>query len=114
MIVAAKYMRSIASAEPMSSVWGTEYEPGNAVVTDEDWEAYTRANTLSIYHPVGTCAMLPRKDGGVVDPKLRVYGVSRLRVVDASIIPIIPGAHIQTAVYGVAEMAADIIVAAWK
>lgn len=114
MIVAAKYMRSIASAEPMSSVWVAEYEPGNAVVTDEDWEAYARANTLSIYHPVGTCAMLPRKEGGVVDPKLRVYGVSRLRVVDASIIPIIPGAHIQTAVYGVAEMAADIIVAAWK
>jgi choline dehydrogenase-like flavoprotein len=58
--------------------------------------------------------MLPRNDGGVVDPKLRVYGVNRLRVVDASIIPIIPGAHIQTAVYGVAEVVADIIVAAWK
>ncbi|OBT61742.1 hypothetical protein VE03_09178 [Pseudogymnoascus sp. 23342-1-I1] len=114
MIIAAKFMRTIASTAPMSSVWTTEYEPGSAVATDEDWEAYARANTLSIYHPVGTCAMLPRKDGGVVDPKLRVYGVSRLRVVDASVIPIIPGAHIQTAVYGVAEMAADIIVAAWK
>ncbi|OAF56721.1 hypothetical protein VC83_07214 [Pseudogymnoascus destructans] len=94
MIVAAKFMRSIATAAPMSSVWTTEYEPGSAVATDADWEAYARANTLSIYHSVGTCAMLPRKDGGVVDPKLRVYGVSRLRVVDASIIPIIPGAHI--------------------
>ncbi|OBT55390.1 hypothetical protein VE04_04630 [Pseudogymnoascus sp. 24MN13] len=114
MVVAAKFMRTIATTAPMSSIWTTEYEPGSAVATDADWEAYARANTLSIYHPVGTCAMLPRKDGGVVDSKLKVYGVNHLRVVDASIIPIIPGAHIQTAVYGVAEMAADIIVAAWK
>ncbi|KFY32497.1 hypothetical protein V493_00140 [Pseudogymnoascus sp. VKM F-4281 (FW-2241)] len=114
MIAAAKYMRTIASAAPMSSVWDTEYEPGLEVETDEEWEAYTRDNILTIFHPVGTCAMLPRKDGGVVDPKLRVYGVSRLRVVDASIIPIIPGAHIQATVYGIAEMAADIIVAEWK
>lgn len=114
MIVAAKYLRTIASSDPLSAIWASEFEPGPAVATDADWEAYARTNTLSIYHPVGTCAMLPREDGGVVDPALRVYGVSGLRVVDASVIPIIPGAHIQTAVYGIAERAADIIVAAWE
>ena len=72
---------------------------------------FVLANTLSIYHPVGTAALLPERDGGVVDTKLRVYGVKGLRVVDASIIPLLPSAHIQTLVYGIAEKAAELIIA---
>ena len=55
------------------------------------------------FHPSGTCAMLPLDHGGVVDPHLRVYGTRNLRVVDAGIFPMIPGAHLQAVVYGVAE-----------
>lgn len=55
------------------------------------------------YHPSGTCAMLPLEQGGVVDPHLRVWGTQNLRVVDASIFPMIPAAHLQAVVYGVAE-----------
>ena len=58
--------------------------------------------------------MLPKEDGGVVDSTLKVYGVSNLRVVDASIMPILISAHIQTAVYGIAERAADFIVDEWS
>ena len=55
------------------------------------------------YHPSGTCAMLPLEQGGVVDSSLRVHGADNLRVVDASIMPMIPGAHLQAVVYAIAE-----------
>ena len=55
------------------------------------------------FHPSGTLAMLPQQQGGVVDPRLLVYGTQNLRVVDASIFPLIPAAHLQAVVYGVAE-----------
>jgi len=57
--------------------------------------------------------MLPLRDGGVVDPELRVYGTRNLRVVNASVIPVLISAHIQTAVYGIAERAADMVVDQW-
>jgi choline dehydrogenase-like flavoprotein len=109
-----KFTRQVATTPPMSDTWVSEYEPGPSVQTDEDWAEYCKAAVLTIYHPVGTCAMLPEKDGGVVDPELRVYGVKRLRVVDASIIPVLLSGHIQTAVYAIAEKAASIILDTWK
>ena len=110
----AKFLRTIASSKPLADIWTEEYEPGKATQSDEDWKKYALANTLSIYHPIGTAALLPEKDGGVVDSNLKVYGTNNLRVVDASIIPLLPSAHIQTLVYGIAERAADIIIAANK
>ncbi|KAL2871171.1 GMC family oxidoreductase [Aspergillus lucknowensis] len=64
---------------------------------------------LSMHDASGTCAMMPREDGGVVDPSLRVYGTTNVRVVDASVFPLIPRGNIQATVYAVAEKAADII-----
>ncbi|KAH7110102.1 choline dehydrogenase mitochondrial precursor [Dendryphion nanum] len=110
----AKFLRTIATSKPLGDLWTEEYEPGKATQTDEDWKKYALANTLSIYHPIGTAALLPEKDGGVVDTSLRVYGTKGLRVVDASIIPLLPSAHIQTLVYGIAEKAAEIIISECK
>ena len=110
----AKYMRKIASTPPMSYAWIDEYEPGLDVVkTDADWAEYAKANVLSIWHPLGTCALLPKESGGVVNPKLKVYGLENLRVVDASVIPLNPSGHIQTSVYGIAERAAEMITKEW-
>jgi choline dehydrogenase-like flavoprotein len=110
-IAATKKCRQIALTPPLRDVWDSEYEPGlDNVNTDAEWKDFVLNTTLTIYHPVGTCAMLPRKDGGVVDAKLKVYGTRNLRVVDASIMPVLISAHLQTAVYGIAEMAADIII----
>jgi choline dehydrogenase-like flavoprotein len=109
---AVKFARKIATSAPLSSLWTSEYEPGlDRVETDAQWREYVLNTTVSIYHPLGTCAMLPRAEAGVVDPSLRVYGTANLRVADASIIPLLISAHIQTAVYGIAEFAAVKIVA---
>jgi choline dehydrogenase len=59
-------------------------------------------------HPVGTCAMGASPDA-VLDPQLRVRGISGLRVVDASVMPMVPGANTNAAVVMIAEKAADLI-----
>ncbi|KAF4813439.1 Dehydrogenase citC [Colletotrichum siamense] len=68
-----------------------------------------RQRQISIFHVSGSCAMMPREQGGVVDERLRVYGTKKLRIVDASIFPIEPSGNIQSTVYAVAERAADLI-----
>ncbi|KAL1853314.1 hypothetical protein Plec18170_005311 [Paecilomyces lecythidis] len=70
---------------------------------------YVKRTGLGGNHFVGSCSMLPRKLGGVVDPHLRVYGTKNLRVCDASIVPLIPRANPQAPIYGVAEHGAHII-----
>jgi choline dehydrogenase len=86
-----------------------EVRPGPTVQSDEDIVHYIRETSIQIWHASGTCSMLPQAQGGVVDSKLRVYGVQGLRVVDASVIPVVPDAHTQAAVYMIAEKAADLI-----
>lgn len=109
-VAGSQFARRVAQTEPLASAWVAEVDPGEAVQTDEQWEAFARANLLSFYHPAGTCAMLPRGDGGVVDASLTVYGTANLRVVDNSIMPVLLSAHIQTAAYAIAEVAAEIII----
>ncbi|KAK7548256.1 alcohol oxidase [Phyllosticta citricarpa] len=106
---AAKYLRRVAATPPLSAFVEAEYEPGLEVKTDEQWEAYVRQAGSTLFHPTGTCAMMERAIGGVVDGRLRVHGTANLRVVDASVIPVQISAHIQTAVYGIAERAARLI-----
>jgi len=68
-----------------------------------------RLRQISCYHVSGSCAMLPKELGGVVNERLVVYGTANIRVVDASIFPLEPLGNIQTTVYAVAEKAADMI-----
>ncbi|KAL7621681.1 hypothetical protein AAE478_009008 [Parahypoxylon ruwenzoriense] len=71
--------------------------------------AFVRTSAVGAHHYTGTCSMMTREIGGVVDAQLRVHGCKNLRVCDASIIPFTPSASPQATIYGVAEHGAAII-----
>jgi choline dehydrogenase-like flavoprotein len=111
------WLEKIAEAEPMASLLkkGGERLHATEPLTDiEKAKEICKELVLSVYHVSGTCAMIPREDGGVVDTKLKVYGTTNLRIVDASIFPLEARGNIQATVYAVAEKAADIIRERWS
>ncbi|KAL9013867.1 MAG: hypothetical protein Q9173_001465 [Seirophora scorigena] len=108
LIEALLFNRQILATPAMLPLLPAQFVP--TVDADEDAiNAIIDTGIRTEFHPSGTCAMLPLEQGGVVDPRLRVYGAQNLRVVDAGIFPMIPAAHLQAVVYAVAEKAADII-----
>ncbi|KAJ7302951.1 alcohol oxidase [Mycena albidolilacea] len=103
LVRAIKFARKLAATSSLNTVITEEVVPGPAVQTDAEIEDFVRSVIDTVFHPIGTAAMLPRSDGGVVDSSLKVYGTSNLRVIDASIIPIQLSAHPQGTVYAIAE-----------
>ena len=103
--------REIVASAEFASLAGAEVAPGADVKSDEDLAAYVRQNAQTYFHPVGTCKM-GEDEMAVVDPQLRVRGVERLRVVDASVMPAIPRANTNAATIMIAEKAADLITSA--
>jgi choline dehydrogenase len=76
---------------------------------DDDLRAHIARTTFAIYHPVGTCRMGAGGAGAVVDEQLRVNGLEGLRVVDASVMPVVPRGNTNAPTIAVAERAADLI-----
>ncbi|XP_018901534.2 glucose dehydrogenase [FAD, quinone] [Bemisia tabaci] len=82
--------------------------------SDDYWACAARVITTNLHHQVGTCKMGPEWDpDAVVDPRLRVRGVRGLRVVDASIMPVIPAGHTNAIVFMIGEKASDMIKEDW-
>jgi choline dehydrogenase len=108
LVEGVKQAREIVAKEPLAEAAGREIYPGADVTDDGDIEAYVRRKVELLYHPVGTCKM-GTDDAAVVDPQLRVRGVDGLRVVDASIMPQIPGGNTNAPTIMIAERAADLI-----
>jgi len=87
---------------------GREIQPGAAVQTDEQIDAFIRAKVESAYHPSCTCKMGGSSDPlAVVDPQTRVYGLEGLRVVDSSVMPSITTGNLNAPTIMLAEKAAD-------
>lgn len=94
---------TITTAEPLASrlVRKLGTDPSLNLGKFDDLEfvkEYIRSNAAGAHHLTGTCAMMPKDMGGVVDPQLRVYGCTNLRICDASIMPITPGVNPQATV----------------
>jgi choline dehydrogenase len=108
---ASHLVRRIATAPAIAAVTAEEVSPSPAVEGDAALLDYFRANSGSIYHLCGSCAMGPDPASSVVDARLRVHGVPGLRVVDASIFPNITAGNINAPTMMVAEKGAAMIVA---
>ncbi|KAN0132354.1 alcohol oxidase [Lactarius tabidus] len=105
-----KFGRRLAKQEPLKSyLIEGEVSPGSSVQTDEQIIEFLKNHAATTFHTVGSCSMLPREDGGVVDNKLKVYGTTNVHVIDISIIPLHIGAHTQATAYAIGELGADII-----
>jgi choline dehydrogenase len=101
--------REIAAQGPMREIIVSELKPGPGQRDRADLEADLRRRLMLIYHPVGTCRMSDAGDDAVVDSRLRVHGLESLRVVDASVMPIIPGGNTNAPTTMIAERAADLM-----
>jgi len=110
MVTAIRFVRRMTEDLTRQGVIAQEEVPGEPVHTDAELARHVRDNAWG-HHASCTCAIGPREAGGVLDSRLRVHGTERLRVVDASVFPRIPGFFIAAAVYMVGEKAAEMILA---
>lgn len=111
---ASKLAREVSNEGELKQYFTEELIPGahldyNASL--EEWVSYVKQNYRANYHGVGTCSMMAKELGGVLDPSARVYGVNGLRVIDGSAPPTQVSSHVMTVFYGMAEkLSADILV----
>jgi len=103
-----KIARDIPRTRALKPWLAQEIAPSPDTRDDAALRTYATAAVLSCNHPVGTCR-IGTDDLAVVDPELRVHGVSGLRVADASVMPSIVSANTNATVYAIAERAAEMI-----
>ncbi|KAL8946303.1 MAG: hypothetical protein Q9222_007281 [Ikaeria aurantiellina] len=106
------FSKNISTTAPFSSHLknnGTVLAPPLTDINATNVQSLFDTSLITGWHVVGSCAMMPRDQGGVVDPRLRVYGTKNLRVVDASIVPLHVRGNTVSLTYAIAEKAADII-----
>jgi choline dehydrogenase-like flavoprotein len=103
-----RFVRKITQYFKDTKLIAEEELPGDAVESNEELKEFVRAHAWG-HHASSSCAIGPRQQNGVLSSDFRVYGTQCLRVVDASVFPRIPGFFIVSAVYMIAEKAADVI-----
>lgn len=105
-----QFVEKLVGTQPFSNILKPNGKRLQNHVHDlESARDVVRSRQISVFHLSGSASMRPQEAGGVVDPRLKVYGVENLRVIDASVFPLGPSGNIQSTVYAVAERAADIL-----
>ena len=104
-----RLLRQIARAAPLADIITEELVPSAAVDGDEALLQDFRTRADTVYHPTSTCMMGPDSRTAVVDPRLRVYGVQGLRVIDSSIFPTITSGNTNAPTVMVAEKGAAML-----
>ncbi|KAI1328714.1 glucose oxidase [Xylariaceae sp. FL0255] len=116
-VAATRLASRLTSTAPLSDLLigdllppnDTDERPPPVEGSDEQWAEWTAKAIGSNWHSMGTVSMMSQELGGVVDPRLAVYGTGRLRVVDASILPTQFSGHPMATLYAIADRAADFI-----
>lgn len=106
-----QYLEVLTHTQPLASMLkenGRRIPEGKFVGDLSSAKEHAIRAFVSNYHPSGSCAMMPKELGGVVNERLVVHGTRNLRIVDTSIFPLSPRGNIQSSVYAVAERAADL------
>ena len=108
LLAGMRWARRIARSAPLASFVEHEVSPGHGVIRDEALLDFAARAATTVHHPVGTCRM-GRDAQSVVDAELRVRGVEGLRVIDASVMPVITSGNTNAPTVMIAERAADLI-----
>jgi choline dehydrogenase len=105
-----RFMRRFMASQDFTASAPVETAPGLNITSDADLAAWVRrVYTPTLYHPIGTAAKMPRELGGVVGEDLLVHATEKLSVVDASIMPAMPGGPTSQTVYMIAEKVRSVI-----
>jgi choline dehydrogenase-like flavoprotein len=106
-----RYVRRVTQPLKVKGLLDKEELPGEGIESDEELAQFVRTHAWG-HHACGTCKIGPPEAKGVLASDFTVHGTRGLRVVDASVFPRIPGFFIVSAIYMVAEKAADVILGA--
>jgi choline dehydrogenase len=105
-----KLARKLLASEPLQPYYDYEAFPGPDVQSDDELLEAARQRGTTTFHPMGTCRMGPASDPtAVVDDQLRVHGMEGLRVIDASIMPMMISANLNASALMIGEKGADMI-----
>ncbi|HVY86954.1 MAG TPA: GMC family oxidoreductase N-terminal domain-containing protein [Caulobacterales bacterium] len=113
LLTGIKAVRRVASFPAMAKLIVRETRPGDSATTDDQILDYIRETTQTTWHIVGSCKAGTDADA-VVDPDLRVRGISQLRVIDSSIFPTIPSSNTNAPTIALGERGAEIVLNAWR
>jgi choline dehydrogenase len=109
-VAAIRFARRLAEANALRPYLAEEYRPGAAARSDDDLVEFAREYGQTIFHPSGTCKM-GADNMAVVDERLRVNGITGLRIVDCSIMPVLVSGNTHAPAAMIAERASDLILA---